>query len=224
LRDFLNSGGLIDLSYKENSFTWTNRRMRKANIKERLDRAVANVEWKCLFPKSSVKHLPMLSFDHAPLVVNSQDDLFNGLKYFRFEEAWTRDESSSKVVQEAWVDNSRCTPQYSVMNIIKNVRVKLNWWNKHVFGSTQRRIAVIKEEIEKVQAQDTSEENDEKEKQLQWEYNKCLRREESLWRQKSRVRWLSTSDLNTEFFHIITLIRRRRNHIYIYIYIYIYIF
>ena len=183
MRDFLNSGGLIDLSYKENSFTWTNRRMRKANIKERLDRAMENVEWKCLFPKSSVKHLPMLSFDHAPLVVNSQDDLFNGPKHFRFEEAWTRDESNSKVVREAWVDNSRCIPQYSVMNIIKNVRVKLSWWNKHVFGSTQRRIAIIKEEIEKVQAQDTSEENDEKEKQLQWEYNKCLRREESLWRQ-----------------------------------------
>ena len=213
LREFLYKGGLIGLGYKGNSFTWTNRRLGRANIKERLDRAAINMEWKCLFPKASVKHLPLLSSDHAPLVINSQDEIFCGQKPFRFEEAWTRDGSSSIVVKNAWVDDSWCTPQFTLVKRFKNMRVKLSWWNKHVFGSIQRRIAIIKEEIEKVQACDPTNENGKKEKHLQWEYSECLRREESLWRQKSRVRWLTTPDLNTKFFHIMTLIKRRRNQI-----------
>lgn len=40
-----------------------------------------------------------------------------------------------------------------------------------------------------------------------------LKREEQLWRQKSRVTWLTTPDLNTRFFHLSTIVRRRRNSI-----------
>lgn len=40
-----------------------------------------------------------------------------------------------------------------------------------------------------------------------------LRREECLWKQKAKVTWLTTSDLNTRFFHLSTIIRRRRNNI-----------
>ena len=115
-------------------------------------------------------------------MINSQDEIFCGQKPFRFEEAWTRDDSSSIVVKNAWVDASRCTPQFTLVKRFKNVRVKLSWWNKHVFDSIQRSIAIIKEEIEKVQACDPTDENGKKEKHLQWEYSECLRREESLWR------------------------------------------
>lgn len=42
---------------------------------------------------------------------------------------------------------------------------------------------------------------------------KAQRDEELLWRQKSRITWLRTPDLNTRFFHLLTIIRRRRNNI-----------
>jgi hypothetical protein len=44
LRQFLNQSNLIDLGFKENTFTWSNKRVGRSNIKERLDRVVANVE------------------------------------------------------------------------------------------------------------------------------------------------------------------------------------
>ncbi|KAG2696291.1 hypothetical protein I3760_07G052600 [Carya illinoinensis] len=37
--------------------------------------------------------------------------------------------------------------------------------------------------------------------------------EEILWRQKSRISWLTTTDLNTKFYHLSITIRRRRNGI-----------
>ena len=40
-----------------------------------------------------------------------------------------------------------------------------------------------------------------------------LAREEILWKQKSRIQWLTSSTLNTRFFHLTTIIRRRRNTI-----------
>lgn len=40
-----------------------------------------------------------------------------------------------------------------------------------------------------------------------------LHREKVLWKQKSRVAWLSSSDLNTKFFHASTVIRRCCNQI-----------
>ncbi|KAK3206924.1 hypothetical protein Dsin_020970 [Dipteronia sinensis] len=42
---------------------------------------------------------------------------------------------------------------------------------------------------------------------------KCLRREEQIWRQKSRVNWLKEGDKNTKFFHSMTDGRKRTNYI-----------
>ena len=213
LRNFLNSCSLIDLGYKRNSFTWTNKRLGRDNIKERLNRVVANADWKNLFPKTTVKHLPMLSLDHAPLIINSQNDLCASPKPFRFEEAWTRDSNCSRVIKKAWNDRSGSPPQQSFIKRIKNVKVQLSWWNKFVFGSIQRRLKEVSEELENVQSLDATIKNGLKEARLQKEYDECFRRDEMMWRQKSRVPWFTTPDLNTKSFHITTLVRRRRNQI-----------
>ncbi|KAK3221692.1 hypothetical protein Dsin_008717 [Dipteronia sinensis] len=42
---------------------------------------------------------------------------------------------------------------------------------------------------------------------------KAIRKEEQLWRQKSRVGWLNEGDKNSKFFHSLANGRRRRNHI-----------
>lgn len=51
------------------------------------------------------------------------------------------------------------------------------------------------------------------ERALKCQLVKELRREEFLWRQKSRVTWLTTPDLNTRFFHLSAIVQRRRNAI-----------
>lgn len=56
----MNSLGLVDLGLTGNQFTWKNRRERRAHVKERPDRGVANVTWRETFPRATVKHLPIL--------------------------------------------------------------------------------------------------------------------------------------------------------------------
>lgn len=52
-----------------------------------------------------------------------------------------------------------------------------------------------------------------KETKIKENRNEQLRREETLWRQKARLNWLTTTDLNTKFFHTSTTIRRCTNSI-----------
>lgn len=46
---------------------------------------------------------------------------------------------------------------------------------------------------------------------LQCAVQEQLLGEEIMWKNKSRVTWLTMPDLNTRYFHLTTLIRRRRN-------------
>jgi exonuclease III len=68
-RNALENCRLIDLGFSGARFTWTNGRQGESLIKERLDRAVANKEWKSLFCEVAVYVLAARSSDHKPLLM-----------------------------------------------------------------------------------------------------------------------------------------------------------
>lgn len=65
----INSCGLHDLGYNGPKFTWNYERADGVRIRERLDRALATLEWVRLFPLAKLYHLSSLVSDHAPLVL-----------------------------------------------------------------------------------------------------------------------------------------------------------
>ncbi|XP_042964610.1 uncharacterized protein LOC122298825 [Carya illinoinensis] len=58
---------LDSIPTKGNRFTWSNNRSGRGFIKEKLDRALANVEWKTRFPNAICQVLTAMKSDHAPL-------------------------------------------------------------------------------------------------------------------------------------------------------------
>lgn len=58
-RHLINSCGLIDLGYSS-PYTWSNKRRAQFNIRERLDRALSNCNWRLEYPNASVLHIPMI--------------------------------------------------------------------------------------------------------------------------------------------------------------------
>jgi hypothetical protein len=75
-------------------------------VRERLDRAVCNSEWKGLFPLASVSNEPHYRSDHRPVVVNTE--FFDASLIQRrggsrkFEARWLAEESVHEIVTTAW--------------------------------------------------------------------------------------------------------------------------
>lgn len=71
-REALELNELEDLGYHGYQFTWNKKRPREANIRERLDRAVATGNWREKFPLTTVTHLSSYASDHAPIILQTK--------------------------------------------------------------------------------------------------------------------------------------------------------
>jgi hypothetical protein len=210
---FVSEVGAIDLGFSGPKFTWTNKRVGWANVRERLDRGLCNVDWQSLFPNVRVRHLLAHNSDHNPIILDTHLDLSKGVKPFRFEAMWTRDDSSSDVVSQAWSIQVNGSHHYRLAKKFQKVQKDFKVWNRTVFGLTRARIRDLEERLKLIQEMDPSQENLSTEAALQLEINEWLEREEVKWRQKSRELWLKEGDRNSKFFHLSTLVRRRKNYI-----------
>jgi hypothetical protein len=211
--DFVHSNGLLDLGFNGNKFTWSNHRLGRANIRERLDRGLANHNWVHLFPNSLINHLPASNSDHCPLLLSTNGTYQNLPKPFRFEAFWTRDLSSYDVVAGAWLSEKDGSPAFSLSRKWKSTKSAFKVWNHQHFGKIQSQIKRLMNEIAQIQNLPHSLANAAKEQSLQEALQEQLLREEVLWKQKSRELWLTCTDLNTKFFHASTACRRRYNSI-----------
>ncbi|KAL9660265.1 hypothetical protein QQ045_025078 [Rhodiola kirilowii] len=72
-RRVLSDCQLSDLRYSGYPFTYSNRREGEAKVRARLDRAVANVDWRRIFPSTTVNHVQLHASDHQLLVLDTDN-------------------------------------------------------------------------------------------------------------------------------------------------------
>lgn len=87
----MQENGLVDLSYCGNPLTWDNGRENDANIRLRLDRGVANLDWRQMFPNAMVANLTMTASNHSPILINTVGGVEKKAGTFKFEAMWIRD-------------------------------------------------------------------------------------------------------------------------------------
>ena len=213
LKDLLFDLGAVDLGYTGKKFTWCNKRWGKGSIRERLDRGIASVEWRVLFPKAVLYHLGAIKSDHSPLLLDSNPNDPSSPRPFRFEAAWLRDPSCTEIVRKSWKKSFTGCPGVKLCRKQNATKSVLKKWNRNVFGFCQTRITELIEKIVEIQGQEMSVNNAKKEAKLQGELDKWLTRNDTIWEQKSQEIWLRDGDRNTKFFHLSTIIRRRHNSI-----------
>lgn len=100
-RDALDESGLLDLGYYGDKFTWHG-----GQIRERLDRAVANNGWNAMFPAARVEHLEYYKSDHPPLIISLEEEIAqesNRSAVLRFEARWFKEANFKQVVEDAWM-------------------------------------------------------------------------------------------------------------------------
>uniref|UniRef100_A0A2N9ID60 Reverse transcriptase domain-containing protein n=1 Tax=Fagus sylvatica TaxID=28930 RepID=A0A2N9ID60_FAGSY len=149
--NFVSNTEAIDLGLNGLRFTWSNRREGWANVRERLDRGLCNDDWQRLFPRAGIKHLSAPNSDHSPIILDTHLELQKGVRTFRFEAMWARDESSLEVVDKAWALQVEGSHNFRLAQKFHKVQKDLIVWNKYIFGVTKSRIRKLEDRLKVVQ-------------------------------------------------------------------------
>lgn len=209
--NFLKKANLIDLGFRGPKFTWTNCRESCSLIRTRIGRSHANVTWLNLFPDSQVTHLPRLSSDHWPILLQTHKITMTGQKPFRFEPFWMKHPSFLDLTSRVWLSQHG-----NLSQIVTDFQKELSIWNKDNFGNIFHEIKRTKARLYGLQKIIHFKRDSQLlllEQTLQDKIKTLLEYEESIWCMKSRINWLSLGDKNTTFFHMSTVLNRRFNKI-----------
>jgi ribonuclease HI len=206
---------LTDLGFRGSKYTWSNCRDGVAFIKERLDRGVANMEWRAIFPDALVNVEAAVSSDHTPLALSLKK--FTRRKKRRkstkYESVWALEEGYKDVITSAWKQEminyeGWDRVEYKLETCMKN----LVSWRTQAHGQNRESIPLMRDKLAKLQGSDDMGNNEEIQR-LKTEIQVQLEREDLWWRQRAKQEWLKNGDKNTHFFHACANSRRKKNFI-----------
>ncbi|OMP12130.1 reverse transcriptase [Corchorus capsularis] len=210
-RNMMDTCGLFDLHYQGQRFTWLDKR--ESLIKERIDRAIANMQWMETFAKTQVFNLPIVGSDHSPILVDSNFCDKKVPKQFKFEIIWDEKEECEQIIRDGWSSAFQGSHSYQVVQKLKKCRRMLIAWSKKAFPNNKKVVEELMNEVATIQDKDVSVECCQKVEKLIADIKKAWDCEEKYWMQRSRVNWLQHGDNNTKFFHHNTLARMQHNKI-----------
>lgn len=167
-------------------FTWLYQREDGIQIRERLDRALATLEWLSFFPSAKLFHLASSASDHSPLSLHFErrHPKRKMGRVFRFESMWLKDSRCEEVVHEAWDEGKLMGTEFTLKNCLDRCRVKLDAWNKLEFGHVSRMIAELQKKLKWLEKQPLSPELSTSLKTTRIELNCWLEKEDEIWRQR----------------------------------------
>ncbi|CAM8957099.1 unnamed protein product [Rhodiola kirilowii] len=211
-RRVLEDCNLTDLGFTGYPFTYSNRRAGEAEVRARLDRVVATVDWRCFFPRAMVRHVQSHASDHQVLILDTENRcLMRKKKLFRFEVMWFDHPDFCNMMNTFWGGLDSGTTSWSTK--LTRCKEKLRSWNQSSFGNVQKKIRWLKEKLEEVRREDRSLLALERERCISEDLDRWLAREETLWMQRSRTLWMDKGDRNTRFFHAHASHRKQKNWI-----------
>lgn len=214
-RSVIDNLELSDLQLLGRRFTWTNER--DVPTVERLDRALASVEWLENHPDFLLRSLSSDCSDHAPLLLVLNFGVW-AHPWFRFHQFWTKFDGFVDVISIAWKGGMRNVDACrSLDSKLHYVARSLKSWSASNVGSIRMQLAVarvvlyeldVAQETRQLSTDELDLRRDLKAKSLGLA---SLNR--SLARQRARNRFLQEGDASTRFFHLQACHRRRKNYL-----------
>jgi exonuclease III len=208
---------LTDLGFIGPKFTWSNCRDNTDFTKVRLDRGVANNEWRDLFPLAEILVEVVPCSDHSPLVLSPTEvnrGRFGGTR-FRYEEKWRMEEGFYEIMEDNWAAGSvrEGNDWENFTSKLNLCRQELLRWQQRKREPMQKSIAALKKKLTKIQNSEDRGSGAEMQA-VQKELQHLLDSEDMQWRQRAKSDWLRDGDRNTRYFHECANARRKTNRIH----------
>ncbi|XP_071902765.1 uncharacterized protein [Coffea arabica] len=207
-REFIRRNTLVDIGYEGLPWTWRNSWDEDFEIKERLDRGFCTPEWLEVFANAKCTHVENWASDHSILLLDTCPANRRRKRRFYFDKRWVQYEEVHKLINDAWNTTCEGSKMYKVTKRITSCRIHLLKWHKRKIGNAKKKIAEIKEELEKKKKQPWITGKGEI-ANLKTQLTKAYQEEEMFWSQKARLQWLREGDKNTKYFHAVVNGRRR---------------
>ncbi|KAF9606619.1 hypothetical protein IFM89_027059 [Coptis chinensis] len=216
--EMVNMCGLIDLGFNGPIYTWCNNQQGRNRVLKRINRFLANAQWRVLHPNAKVFHKPNLESDHKIFLLHLNSAQLKLRRPFRFEVMWLSDPTCKSVIHNAMNNHVVGSPSFRLCKLLAKCRQSLIHWNHHHFGNINSRIKDINQQISNHQAYIAGklypEEADiQYEHNLLTQYNELLKIQEKHWFQKVKNDSILHGNLNTSYFH--TMVVRRRHKAFI---------
>ncbi|XP_039034125.1 uncharacterized protein LOC120170218 [Hibiscus syriacus] len=168
------------------------------------------------FPKAIQKLLPKSLSDHNPLLLE-EDCTEWGPKPFRFFNYLLEEDGFDGVIRNSIFNLKTENGRRGLLSILQGTKKAIkNCPNSNHKGFSEE-ISVVETRIHELElrSQGGGISAQDREQLLRWRNDlwNLHRKEESIWLQKSRQKWITNGDRNTRFFHLCTLNRSRVNAI-----------
>lgn len=213
-RELLNDMGLMDLDLKGNKFTWKSNPRDGFVIREKIDRVLTNWAWRTQYPHALAISLPIITSDHAPIVLQLTPKNKSGV-HFKYEAFWDDHDECKEVVQQS--RNQGEEPENNMWETLidntKRCQKNLQTWHKKTFKRADEELLRLKRKLNELSAKKSSDIDWDEIRRTQMEIDEIWKREEKFWGQRSRLKWLKWGDRNSKFFHATTIQRRERNRL-----------
>ncbi|XP_075670495.1 uncharacterized protein LOC142640320 [Castanea sativa] len=190
IQDVIDEYGFMDLGFIGPKFIWS-RHYTDGNLIWETRPRISYHPWFLRFPGTRVHHLPCLSSNHCPLLINPTGiEIPSYKKPFKFEEMWLSNSRCGEVVEATWRSCVSLDPDKEILGKIEKCGKDLSWWNFNVFGNVRRGLKkkmdmLVKEDVVALRTGSNV-----RIKELQREVNELLDRETRMWNQRSRILWL----------------------------------
>lgn len=141
----------------------------------RLDRVVANNDWRNMFKDAIVHHVSMFASDHCMLALflKKKHPPRSVKKRFLFKAMWTRDDKCRQIIEEAW-DPHREDPEFMIQDRFKCCQDHLQRWSHDAFGNVIKILRVKQKHLQELKALNKLHETTEEIEALKKEINETL--------------------------------------------------
>ncbi|XP_019239280.1 PREDICTED: uncharacterized protein LOC109219303 [Nicotiana attenuata] len=199
-KKFIADVGLAELKTIRRNYTWTNN-----HVYSRIDIILANAEWVQKWPNMEGTIMQPGFSDHCQLMVTVAEPTERGKRPFKFFNCLASHHKFYDIVRECSMKGNKGNPMLKVWYKLKQLKKELKQLNNEEYTSVGPKIQLARNKLMNIQMGMASPETDDEmialEKETKVELAKWMEVEESIMKQKARIKWLKVGDSNTAYFH-----------------------